>query len=85
MIGNSFCYYFVQELYGVAEAAGVEMNVTNLYEAGCYVAEHWEWRTTQGAGKDKYQFWLTNDMGRYKHGDIRTSYEALPYEDWDIK
>ena len=84
MIGNSFCYYFVQELYGVADAAGVEMNVTNLYEAGCYVAEHWEWLTNQSAGKNKYQFWMTNDMGRYKHGDIRTSYEALPYEDWDV-
>ena len=84
MIGNSFCYYFVQELYGVAEAAGVELNVTNLYEAGCYVSEHWEWLTNPIAGKDKYQFWLTNDMGRYKHGDIRTSYEALPYADWDV-
>ena len=48
------------------------------------MSEHWEWLTNETAGKDKYQFWLTNDMGRYKHGDIRTSYEALPYADWDI-
>ena len=25
MIGNSFCYFFVEELYGIAKAAGVEL------------------------------------------------------------
>ena len=84
MIGNSFCYYFVQELYGIAKAAGVDINVTNLYEAGCYVQEHWTWLNDKEVGKDKYQFWVTNSMGRWKHGDIRTSYEALEYLDWDV-
>ena len=84
MIGNSFCYYFVQELYGVAHAAGVEINVTNLYEAGCYVQEHWDWLTNEYEGADKYQFWVTNSMGRWKHGQIQESYKALPYLDWDV-
>ena len=84
MIGNSFCYYYVQELYGVASAAGVEINVVNLYEAGCYVQEHWDWLTNEGLGKDKYALWITNSMGRWKHGDYRESYTALPYLDWDV-
>ena len=84
MIGNSFCYYYVQELYGIANAAGVEINVTNLYEAGCYVEEHWTWLTNEYEGKGKYQYWITNSMGRWKHGHITTSYEALPYLDWDV-
>jgi len=84
MIGNSFCYYYVQELYGIAHAAGVEMNVVNLYEAGCNVQEHWTWLSSEAAGKDKYDLWVTNAMGRWKHGDIRTSYETLAYRDWDV-
>ena len=84
MIGNSFCYYYVQELYGIANAAGVEMNVVNLYEAGCNVQEHWTWLSSEAAGKDKYDLWVTNAMGRWKHGDIRTSYETLAYRDWDV-
>ena len=82
MIGNSFCYYFVDELYGIGQAAGVDINVTNLYEAGCRIDEHWTWLNDKTAGADKYEFWLTNSMGRYRHGDIRTSYEALAYLDW---
>lgn len=84
MIANSFCYYYVEELYGISQAAGVNMNVTNLYEAGCRIDEHWAWLSSKESGKDKYEFWLTNSMGRYRHGDIRTSYEALEYLDWDM-
>ena len=84
MIGNSFSYYYVQELYGMAKAAGVEINVTNLYEAGCYMNEHWEWITNEFSGAGKYQFWITNSMGRWRHGEITASYEALDYLDWDM-
>ena len=84
MIGNSFSYYYVQELYGIAHAAGVEINVTNLYEAGCYVEEHWTWLTNEFEGAGKYQYWITNSMGRWKHGEITASYDALKYLDWDV-
>ena len=35
MIGNSGCYYYVEELYAIAKAAGVKMKVCNLYYSGC--------------------------------------------------
>ena len=31
MIGNSWCYYYVEELYALAAAAGVKMRVCNLF------------------------------------------------------
>ena len=34
MIGNSGCYYYVEELYGLAEAAGIKMRVCNVYYSG---------------------------------------------------
>ncbi len=43
MIGNSFCTYYPEELYGVAKAAGYELNVVSLYESGCPVKDHWTW------------------------------------------
>ena len=84
MIGNSFCYYFVSELYGIANAAGVEMNVTNLYESGCMLEEHWNWMTNKEEGLGKYSYWVTNSMGRWNPSGITTSYDALTTMDWDV-
>lgn len=82
MIGNSFCWYFTEELHGVADAAGVQLNINNLYEAGCYVAEHWEWMQSDA---QKYeQFWVTNDFGRYKNPENLKMSAALAYGDWDV-
>ena len=82
MVGNSFCWYFVEELYGVANAAGVQINVNNLYEAGCYVQEHWEWLQSDAT---KYeQYWITNAFGRYKHPENLSLNKALAYDDWDV-
>ena len=82
MVGNSFCWYFVEELHGVANAAGVQINVNNLYEAGCLVQEHWDWLQ---ADASKYeQFWITNDFGRFKHPENLSLKKALAYDDWDV-
>ena len=82
MIGNSFCWYFVEELHGVANAAGVQLNVNNLYEAGCYVQEHWDW--FQADAENYEQFWITNDFGRFKHPENLKLSAALAYDDWDV-
>lgn len=37
MIGNSLCYYYVEELYGMLNAAGIKANVCNIYHSGCTV------------------------------------------------
>ena len=84
MIGNSFCYYFVEELYGIASAAGHEVNVCNLYEAGCSMEEHWTWLDYPAQGMNRYGFWVTNSSGRNKQTEITTIQSALTYADWDV-
>ena len=82
MIGNSFCWYFTEELHAVANAAGVQINVNNLYEAGCLVSEHWEWMQSDA---EKYeQYWISNDFGRFKHPENLKMSAALAYDDWDV-
>ena len=79
-IGNSFCYYFVQELQGIAAANGHQVNIANLYEAGCRVDEHWNWLNDP---QDKYELWITNDFGRFLVGGIKNLQEALPLMNWE--
>ena len=33
MIGNSYCYYYVEELYGIAAADGYELNANGVVVA----------------------------------------------------
>ena len=57
MIGNSFCSYFTEELYAIANAAGYDITVANLYESGCPVADHWKWLNDNSS---EYRFYVTS-------------------------
>ncbi len=81
MIGNSFSYYYVEELYGMAEAAGIKMQVCNLYYSGCRLSSHWEWFLTN---TKNYAFYVTDENGRIKKPNITTLRQAVAYEDWDV-
>ena len=61
MIGNSLCFYYVEELVGIAAANGREINVCNLYYSGCSLEQHWNFYTNN---ESKYQFWHTNSKRR---------------------
>ncbi len=82
MIGNSFCYYFVEELYAIAAADGYDLTVANLYKTGCLVSEHW----TQGVSqkKEMYELWVTTSSGRKQISAATTFDFALDYADWDV-
>lgn len=82
MIGNSFCWYFTEELHGIASSAGIQLNISNLYKAGCSVEEHWTW--LDGGSAAYEQYWITNDFGRFKHPDNLSIPAALAYDDWDV-
>lgn len=41
MIGSSFCYYYVEELWGMLDAAGIKARVCNVYYSGCPLESHW--------------------------------------------
>ena len=82
MVGNSFCYYYVEELYGIAKAAGHEdFVVANLYESGCPVSDHWMWFLSN---KSMYQFYVTDKSGRVKIDSVTTLKDALAYDEWDV-
>ena len=47
MIGSSACYYYVEEMASLAEAAGIKLRVCNVYYSGCPINKY-------------YQDWLNN-------------------------
>ncbi|MBQ3252339.1 MAG: DUF4886 domain-containing protein [Oscillospiraceae bacterium] len=81
MIGSSFCYYYVEELYGLAEAAGVKMRVCNVYYSGCRYEWHYTWWKQ---GKSNYEFYqVTDSSGRKKTNGTSLEY-CLAQGDWDV-
>jgi len=53
MIGNSYCYYFIDELWGMGQAAGVDMRVSCVYYDGCPLDKHWAFLQS---GESNYDF-----------------------------
>ncbi len=82
MIGNSFCYYFVEELYGVASAAGYDPTIVNVYKAGCSMEEHWKYYLQMPVAQ--YSIWRTDSSGRVKTSGSAKLSDALESADWDI-
>ena len=80
MVGNSFCYYYVEELVGIAAAAGVNMRVCNVYYSGCKMSQHYNWWV---AGDSPYQFFSTTvETGRVQTDDVSLEW-CLRQGDWD--
>ena len=80
LIGNSFSYYWTDELYQLLAAAGQEdAMVCNIYYSGCTFDMHLNWWKT---GKNPYTFIIHDKNGRTAIKE--TSFEAcLSYAQWD--
>ena len=89
MIGNSFCYYFTDELYGIASADGYDLTVANLYKSGCLVSEHWMSGVMKAKNESTYKdskiykLYTVTNKGR-KEVAAPNFDEALAYDDWDV-
>ncbi len=82
LIGNSFSTTIPEELYNIATNAGYEVNVANIYYAGCVASEHWDWLNNDVAN---YQYRHQSQMGGYiRRGDMSTSKYALEDVEWDM-
>ena len=80
MIGNSFCSYYVQELYALGQAAGIPMRVCNVYYSGCRMYQHYNWWLT---GEANYVFYSTT--GPERVGTSGKSLEwCLAQGEWDV-
>ena len=88
MVGNSFCYYYVEELYGLLMAnpdpnRGYEkVRILNLYYSGCRLDQHYNWWK---AGAANYQLFQTNEDGRVEMEPVKqwTLENALTQGKWD--
>ena len=80
MIGSSSCYYYVEELYGIGEAAGLDMKVCNAYYSGCSLEKHWTWWKQNEAN---YEYFETDERGRIKY-DGYSLRQCLRRENWDV-
>ena len=80
MIGNSLCYYYVEELYGMLKAAGIKANVCNIYYSGCTIQQHWTWWKN---GESNYDFFVTNENGRVKTAGTNLEW-CLQQQNWDV-
>lgn len=89
IIGNSCAYYFMDELEGIASAAGYEINVYNAYyslASGNQVDAHWSNLTIDRNNPDKntYKFYKTANGSRKQLGKSITLEGAISYADWDV-
>ena len=80
MIGNSYCYYYVEELHEMAKAAGIKMRVCNLYYSGCPINNHYTWWKS---GEKKYQYFEAVDGGKTETKGVSLEW-ALMQHQWDV-
>jgi len=89
IIGNSCATYFMDELEGMASAAGFHVNVFNAYYAlssGNQVDAHWANLTIDrnNAAKNTYKFYKTsNGVRRQIKNSVKLA-EAISYTGWDV-
>ena len=79
MVGHSGCYYYTDELYNVAKAAGVKMRVCNVYYSGCPLENHWNWWKN---GEAHYDFFVIDDDGKQEFNEVDLKFCMEQYN-WD--
>ena len=80
MIGNSYCYYYVEELYQLAKAAGIRMRVCNVYYDGCSLERHYNfWKS----GQSDYEYFETFGPAKTLTNSVSLEW-CLKQQDWDV-
>ena len=80
MIGNSFCYYYADELVGMAAANGIKLRVSNVYYSGCSITQHYSWWKN---GESNYTFITHDEKGRTEQTGTNLEY-CLKQGNWDV-
>ena len=81
MIGNSFCYYYPDELVEMAKAAGKQLRICNVYYSGCKLSQHYNWYMR---GDAPYTFYVRGTDGTYIKEDNVTLEYCLSQDNWDV-
>ena len=80
LIGSSFCYYYVEELWALLDAAGIKAKVCNVYYSGCPLEKHYLWWKS---GEANYEFYVTDENGRNGFDEYNLD-TCLMYANWDV-
>ena len=81
LIGNSYSYYWPDELWGLLNASGVEnLTICNVYYSGCTFEKHWTWHE---AGESHYRL-CTNDANGRREQENYNLKASLAVKNWDI-
>jgi hypothetical protein len=87
MVGNSFCYYYVEELYELLmenPPEGIDaVEIYNLYYSGCSLSQHYKWWKE---GTANYDLFKTSAKGRENMNTVNTKWsleQALAWAQWD--
>ena len=81
LLGNSYSYYWPDELWGMMDAAGYEnVTICNIYYSGCTFEKHWTWHVADIAN---YRFITNDSAGRHsvEQWDLD---RCLDYKNWDL-
>ena len=79
MIGNSHCYYFTDELVGLASASGIKLRVSNVYYSGCTISMHYKWWKED---QSNYKFITHDENGKTVIEGANLEY-CLKQANWD--
>ena len=80
MVGNSFCNYFTDELYGMLTAAGKPAVIANVYFSGCSLYRHVR---DYKENIYEFEFYVTDGNGRRKETNVGLAH-CLDADDWDV-
>ncbi len=80
-VGNSYSYYWLDELWGLLNAAGYEnVRVCDVYSSGCSFKKHWEWYTNGEANYTYFQIYESAERNAWKEVSLE---ECIAYANWD--
>ena len=87
MVGNSFCYYYTDELYELLmenPPEGItEVEIYNLYYSGCNLTQHYTWWMKN---ESNYDLFKVSANGRENLNNVHTKWsleQALAWSQWD--
>ena len=81
LIGNSYSYYWTDELYGLLTAAGEkDVRVSNVYYSGCTFERHHNWHV---AGEKNYTFCTVAKGERTTEKGVDLEH-CLSSDEWDL-
>lgn len=86
LLGNSYCYYYSHELYGMLEAAGIKANVCVAYYPNSWLLQHWTWWKA-GEDSQNYMYYQTNGDGRARlpgKDELVSLQWCLQQQNWDV-